>query len=222
MLTVGQNLDVSLSGAAGYYVSSNSNTSITEASISGSSLNLYGENAGSNSLVVCANGGSCNTLYITVNGSTASTITSSNSTLISTIQSMQTQLAQILTQIQSMTTTLSQLEASAGVTTTSNATTASNGLYDFTQFLGVGSENADVTALQQYLIKKGFYSGPITGYFGTETQSAVKAYQSAHGIEAVGYVGPGTRAALNAAGITEFHNILFIATISTSCVGASQ
>lgn len=204
-LAVGQSLDVSLSGASSYYVSSNSNTNISETSINGSTLDLYGENAGTDSLTVCANGGSCSTLYITVTGSTASTVTttSNNSSLLGTIQSMQTELAQIVTQIQSMATTLNQLAASAGVTTSGTTTatsgsTSSAGLYDFTQFLGVGSENADVTALQQYLTQKGFFSGSITGYFGTETQAAVEAYQSAHGIEAVGYVGPSTRAALNA------------------------
>jgi hypothetical protein len=201
-LTVGQSLNVSLSGASSYDVSSNSNTNISETSINGSTLDLYGENEGSDVLTVCATGGSCNTLSISVTGSTASTVgtTSNNASLLSTIQSMQSQLAQIVTQIQSMATTLNQLASSAGVT--SGTTTATSGstsdLYDFTQFLGVGSQNADVTALQQYLTQKGFFSGPITGYFGTETQAAVEAYQTAHGIEAVGYVGPSTRAALNA------------------------
>ena len=41
-------------------------------------------------------------------------------------------------------------------------------------------------------------SGPITGYYGTLTQAAVEKFQSAHNIDVNGYVGPGTRAALNA------------------------
>jgi hypothetical protein len=207
-LTVGQVIDVTVSGGSGYYVTGNSNPSVASQSLNGSTLAISAITNGSTAVTVCSNGGSCSTLYITVTGSTASTVTSSSndSSLISAIQSMQTQLAQIVSQIQTMATTLTQLAASAGVTTdttTSGATTVSTGtttgsLYDFTQFLGVGSENADVTALQQYLTQKGFFSGSITGYFGTETQAAVESYQSAHGISAVGYVGPSTRAALNA------------------------
>ncbi|MDE1975109.1 MAG: peptidoglycan-binding protein, partial [Patescibacteria group bacterium] len=38
-----------------------------------------------------------------------------------------------------------------------------------------------------------------TGYYGNLTESAVKAFQTAHSIESLGIVGPQTRAALNAA-----------------------
>ena len=70
--------------------------------------------------------------------------------------------------------------------------------YNFTEFLNVGSQDAQVTALQQRLTADGFYSGPITGYFGTLTEVAVGKFQAAHGIAVKGYVGPSTRAALNA------------------------
>jgi N-acetylmuramoyl-L-alanine amidase len=39
--------------------------------------------------------------------------------------------------------------------------------------------------------------GPTTGYYGALTTKAVRAFQTAHGLSAVGYVGPGTRKALN-------------------------
>ncbi len=62
--------------------------------------------------------------------------------------------------------------------------------------LTVGSTGADVTALQTFLIGKG-YSIPAgaTGYFGSQTQAATAAFQAANGIApAVGYFGPITRA----------------------------
>ena len=64
--------------------------------------------------------------------------------------------------------------------------------------LTVGSKGADVTALQTALIAGG-YSIPAgaTGYFGSQTKSAVQKYQAAKGIPATGFVGPLTRAALN-------------------------
>ncbi len=68
----------------------------------------------------------------------------------------------------------------------------------FSANLTVGSKGADVTALQTALIAGG-YSIPAgaTGYFGSQTKSAVQKYQAAKGIPATGFVGPLTRAALN-------------------------
>lgn len=115
---------------------------------------------------------------------------------------MQTKLAQMLHEIQAMTVSLTKLAAgltlnaqpkTAGVSTTSDTTFGT-----FTKFLSVGSENLEVTALQNVLTRLGFYSGPISGYFGTMTEEAVRAYQSARGISPLGFVGPSTRTALNA------------------------
>ena len=208
-LTLGGSMNISLSGAGSYYVSSNANSNIAQASVNGSTITVYGENIGSDSVAVCASGGSCNTLYVTVTQSgTATTAAQSTSasSLLAAIQSMQSELSQLVTQIQTMATTLTQLAAnvSAGGTTTSGtaATTATpagaSTYYDFTEFLSAGSQDAQVTELQQYLTQKGFYSGPITGFYGSLTETAVGKYQTAHGIDPAGYVGPSTRAALNA------------------------
>jgi len=72
--------------------------------------------------------------------------------------------------------------------------------YNFTKDLTMGSTGADVTALQQALIGAGYtIPAGATGYFGSQTQDAVIAYQKAKGITpAAGYVGPVTRASLNA------------------------
>lgn len=99
-------------------------------------------------------------------------------------------------QIQTLQAELAQLEASVNSGTASAPSNASS--YTFNNFLGLGYQNADVTALQKRLTVDGFYSGPITGYYGTETESAVKSFQAAHGIATKGYVGPSTRTALNA------------------------
>ncbi len=55
----------------------------------------------------------------------------------------------------------------------------------------------DVVALQKRLKADGVFSGPVTGYFGPVTQTAVKAYQAKHKLTQTGTVGPATRNLLN-------------------------
>ena len=69
--------------------------------------------------------------------------------------------------------------------------------YHFTSYLALGTRGAAVTGLQNRLTTLGLYAGPITGYYGALTAAAVKKFQKAHGLEAVGSIGPRTRAALN-------------------------
>ncbi|MFZ3020048.1 MAG: peptidoglycan-binding domain-containing protein [Minisyncoccia bacterium] len=73
--------------------------------------------------------------------------------------------------------------------------------YTFTRDLTVGSTGADVTALQQALVSKGFLTMPAgvsMGYFGNLTKMSVAKWQASAGISpAAGYVGPKSRAALN-------------------------
>lgn len=89
------------------------------------------------------------------------------------------------------------LQAELAALTGSSSTT-------FTMNLTLGSTGAEVTALQNWLIKKGYaIPAGATGYFGTQTQSALAAYQAANGIvPAAGYFGPITRAKVNASGST--------------------
>ncbi|MFA6050235.1 MAG: peptidoglycan-binding domain-containing protein [Candidatus Paceibacterota bacterium] len=72
----------------------------------------------------------------------------------------------------------------------------------FTSNLTVGSTGAEVTALQTWLVAKGYLvmpTGVAYGYFGGLTKAAVAAYQTAKGITpTAGYFGPVTRAAVNA------------------------
>ncbi|MBI2409437.1 peptidoglycan-binding protein [Candidatus Kaiserbacteria bacterium] len=72
----------------------------------------------------------------------------------------------------------------------------------FTRSLTIGATGADVTCLQNALIAGG-YSIPAgaTGYFGSQTRSAVSAWQAAKGISpTAGYFGPLSRAAFNLGG----------------------
>lgn len=86
--------------------------------------------------------------------------------------------------------------AGAQTTTTTTTTTTSAASVTFTRNLTVGSSGADVTALQTWLIAKGFsIPAGATGYFGSQTKAAVAAYQAANAITpAAGYFGPITRA----------------------------
>ena len=56
--------------------------------------------------------------------------------------------------------------------------------------LSMGMQGSTIGSLQTFL---GVSS---SGYFGAQTQAAVKAWQSAHGISTTGTVGPATRAAM--------------------------
>lgn len=60
----------------------------------------------------------------------------------------------------------------------------------------LGSRGQAVTQLQQNLRRLRFFNGPITGYFGSETQQAVARFQQSSGIRADGIVGSRTRQAI--------------------------
>ncbi len=72
------------------------------------------------------------------------------------------------------------------------------GCYSFTRDLTQGSQGADVTALQNYLAAKGYFTVAATGYFGPITASALASWQAANGVmPAAGYFGPISRAKYN-------------------------
>lgn len=70
--------------------------------------------------------------------------------------------------------------------------------FTFTKRLEVGVTNSEVKELQKLLATLGYFKEDATGYFGNITKAAVTAFQKAEGIEPLGFVGPATRAALNA------------------------
>ena len=74
-LTVGQSSTINIVNGSsyyysGYYISSNSNSSVASAYISGSSVYVNGLSSGSTNISICQNSGSssCVTLYVTVSG----------------------------------------------------------------------------------------------------------------------------------------------------------
>ena len=82
-LSIGQTLNVALSGGgSSYNISSNSNSNVVNAYISNTSLVLIGSSAGSSIVTVCSSNGNCNSLTATVSyASTGGPITLSQSSL---------------------------------------------------------------------------------------------------------------------------------------------
>jgi hypothetical protein len=67
----------------------------------------------------------------------------------------------------------------------------------FTKTLKKGSTGTEVKDLQKKLTSLGFYKGPITGSFGSETEVGVKKLQAKYKLEQSGEVGRLTRNILN-------------------------
>jgi hypothetical protein len=102
-----------------------------------------------------------------------------------TTEELQAQIAALMAQI-------AALQGSVGGSSSSCASIPAP--------LTMGAQNADVTALQNFLISAGqSIPAGATGYFGGQTQSALAAWQAANGVSpAVGYYGPITQAAVDA------------------------
>ncbi len=60
----------------------------------------------------------------------------------------------------------------------------------------LGSEGNEVSAIQEALKDRGLFNGDVTGYYGTQTQAAVKRFQKIKGLAVDGVAGPQTLAAL--------------------------
>jgi hypothetical protein len=99
--------------------------------------------------------------------------------------------ADLQAQITALLAQIAALQAQAGGSASASTT--------FTRDLTIGSSGADVTALQNWLIKGGFaIPAGATGYFGAQTAAALAKYQASVGISpAAGYFGPITRAKVN-------------------------
>ena len=88
--------------------------------------------------------------------------------------------AELTAQINSLLAMIAQLQAQIA----GGASTGGAGMM-FTTDLTIGSKGSDVSALQQWLVSKGYLTMPAgvaMGYFGTLTQSAVAKYQAGAGI----------------------------------------
>ncbi|MBE9103306.1 peptidoglycan-binding domain-containing protein, partial [Vacuolonema iberomarrocanum] len=68
------------------------------------------------------------------------------------------------------------------------------------ELLMFGDSGDRVADLQNRLADLGFYNGPISGYFGEQTEAAIFDFQESQGLAADGIVGAGTWNVLNGAG----------------------
>ena len=81
--------------------------------------------------------------------------------------------------------------------TASAQTATSNSCPNLTRTLSRGMRNTEVVALQKFLVSnKLLLPDAATGFYGLLTQRAVQTYQRSQNLEAVGFVGARTRAAL--------------------------
>lgn len=60
-----------------------------------------------------------------------------------------------------------------------------------------GNQGAEVMTLQQQLKAAGYYDGKITGFYGSQTQAAVRRFQQTKGLGVDGIAGPKTLSALS-------------------------
>ena len=139
--------------------------------------------------VVTISGGSGYTVAYNSNSGVAQTGITGSSLIISGIKKG---CAVIV--VCSSNNTCGALLVSVGITNSTTTTTAG---HKFTSNLTYGDSGSEVTALQQKLEAEGYYSGPITGYYGYLTTAAVRSYQKAKGISQTGTMGPLTMSALN-------------------------
>ncbi len=129
---------------------------------------------------------------------TAISQTASNADVLAVLQSMQSKLLQLMAEIQTMQSTLLQLVAKVTVSAPGVSVTAKPVAYQFLYDISLGSSGDDVTALQNRLTQAGFYSGPVTGFYGSLTKEGVSRYQTAHSLPSSGVLDLGTRVMLNA------------------------
>ena len=61
------------------------------------------------------------------------------------------------------------------------------------EILKLEVENSEVTKLQERLKELGYLKADATGYFGTDTEKAVKAFQKRNDLDDDGIVGSGTK-----------------------------
>src|ERR1035437_8220512 len=81
--------------------------------------------------------------------------------------------------------------------------------------LAFGSRGQAVTNLQNLLISKGFLNSQASGGFYSLTRQAVVAYQASLGLPATGFVGPMTRAKINAGSVSQTASVGSVQTTQT-------
>lgn len=94
----------------------------------------------------------------------------------------------------------SENNSSSSSSQSSPSSSSSNlqSISDTSQIMRQGNRGSDVSRLQEYLQKAGFYDyGSITGTYGPATQRAVRSFQQARGLQVDGIAGPQTLGRIN-------------------------
>ena len=168
-ILAGQSFNITISGGTQPYTLSGGTSAISQETLNGTTLTVYGVAGGISSINVCSAAGGCMLLVVTVNGP-AAVIPVTTPAVTST-------------PVPSTTVTTPSVPAAP--------------VYVFAKYLAPGSAGSDVTELQKMLAQEGFLKAAPNGYYGAQTKAAVLKFQAAHGMSQLGVVGPSTRSALN-------------------------
>jgi peptidoglycan hydrolase-like protein with peptidoglycan-binding domain len=237
-LLSGQNTNVTISGGEQPYTISGGTSSVSQETLNGTTLTVYGVAPGTSSVNVCSAGGGCILLLVTVNGANASSVFSMSQNNVSLVVGQNSTIslsgngsyylssnttptvasvtvsgssavvdglspgntnATICESGGSCATLIVTINSATPTTvqTSPTPTTVTTPAYTFTEYLAPGSQDAEVTELQNVLASQGDFSATATGYYGDQTEAAVIKFQADHDIDQLGVVGPATRSALN-------------------------
>lgn len=113
---------------------------------------------------------------------------------------VQSQTARLMQQIRNLTAQIARLKAQVGTADPTRPDVIGSGMpskhricHLLTRDLRVGAQGDDVRGLQEFLRENKFLAVEPTGYFGQMTADAVRRWQSAEGVSAVGVFGPRSR-----------------------------
>ncbi len=112
--------------------------------------------------------------------------------------------AELQAQLNALIVQLTQLQAAAsaqGNTSYNRGGNSNNGNGNgcsFTRTIRIGNRGTDVSCLQGYLIEEGYLKVSASGYFGTLSSAAVRAWQVDHELASTGTFGRDEQAAYNA------------------------
>lgn len=110
-------------------------------------------------------------------------------------------IAQLKAEIADLSAQLDKLQGQHPTSLTTTATSTATWCYNFTKNLNNGFKDAEVTALQEALIKENLFFIKTTGYFGDITKQAVIKFQEKYAkdilapyglVNGTGVVGPST------------------------------
>ncbi|MCX6795623.1 MAG: peptidoglycan-binding domain-containing protein [Candidatus Falkowbacteria bacterium] len=208
---------VNILGNGSYFVSSNSNSVISLASISGSQVRIIPISPGTNNISVCQNGGQCANLAVTVNAAPAispaavstssptSTLSIPNNTLA---RSPEGKIYFISGNTREYINSMTELKAkygsqkfvnvsAAAINVIPDKVIASATAFKFSGSISYGDKGQAVLELQKRLKSAKLYAGALDSKYSLPLVEAVRKYQKNNAIKQTGNIGPMTAAMLN-------------------------